>query len=287
MREALYYETLADRRIKCLLCPHYCVIAIEKTGFCGVRKNMKGKLYSLIYGEITSIALDPIEKKPLYHWHPGEFILSIGTKGCNFKCGFCQNWGISQDLICPTESTTAEYLIKEAKRLNSFGIAYTYNEPFIWYEFILDTAKKIKLEGLENVLVTNGYINLEPLEELLPYIDAANIDLKSIEDSFYRETCKGDLNTVLEAIKKIYRSCHIEITNLVIPTLNDKEENFIKLVDWIYENLGDSVPLHFSRYFPSYKFNISSTPIETLKKAEEIAKKKLKYVYLGNVPTFF
>ncbi len=287
MREALYYEILADGRVKCLLCPHYCVIAVERTGFCGVRKNIGRKLYSLVYGEITSIALDPIEKKPLYHWHPGEFILSIGTKGCNFKCGFCQNWGISQDLSCSTESITAEYLIKEVKRLNSFGIAYTYNEPFIWYEFILDTAKKIKLEGLENVLVTNGYINLEPLEELLPYIDAANIDLKSIEDSFYRETCKGDLNTVLEVIKKMYSSCHIEITNLVIPTLNDREENFVKLVDWIYENLGDSIPLHFSRYFPCYKFNIPSTPIKTLKKAEEIARKKLKYVYLGNVSTLF
>jgi len=283
MKESLYYEFLPNKRVKCLLCPHNCTISESKTGFCGVRKNIEGKLYSLIYGRITSIALDPVEKKPLYHWHPGEFILSVGTKGCNFKCGFCQNWTISQDMSCPTEEVTSEYLIKETKRLNSFGIAYTYNEPFIWYEFVLDTAKLAKKEGLENILVTNGYINLEPLEEILPYINAANIDLKSMEDSFYRKICGGRLEPVLEVIKRVHRSCHIELTNLVIPELNDKEENFIKLVDWVYENLGSQVPLHFSRYFPCYKFSIPSTSIEILKRAEEIAKRKLKYVYLGNV----
>jgi pyruvate formate lyase activating enzyme len=287
MKEALYYESLSERRVRCLLCPHNCIIFEDKTGFCGVRKNIGAKLYSLIYGQITSIALDPVEKKPLYHWHPGEFILSVGTKGCNFKCGFCQNWTISQNLDCPTEEVTSEYLVREAKRLNSFGIAYTYNEPFIGYEFVLDTARLAKKAGLENVLVTNGYINLEPLEELLPYVDAANIDLKSIEDSFYKNICKGSLNSVLEVIKRMHKACHVELTNLVIPTLNDKEANFIKLVDWIYENLGDSVPLHFSRYFPCYKFEIPPTPLKTLKRAEEIAKKKLKYVYLGNVPSFF
>jgi pyruvate formate lyase activating enzyme len=282
-KEALYYEFLSNNKVHCLLCPQSCYIDDDKVGFCGVRKNIKGKLYSLIYEKITSLALDPIEKKPLYHYHPGKYILSIGTKGCNLACPYCQNWTISQDDMAPTESITSYELVKKSKQSNSFGIAYTYNEPFIWYEFVLDTAKLAKKQGLENVLVTNGYVNPEPLEEILPFIDAMNIDLKSIDDDFYRKTCKGKLNPVLETIKRVHQSCHIELTNLVIPTLNDSEDNFVHLVDWIYDNLGANVPLHFSRYFPCFKFKIPPTEINTLKKAEQIAKKKLKYVYLGNV----
>lgn len=282
-KEALFYEALPDGKVHCLLCPQSCRIDDGKVGFCRVRKNIKGKLYSLIYGQITSLALDPIEKKPLYHFHPGKYILSIGTKGCNLACPFCQNWTISQDDSVATESITSQELIKKAKELNSFGIAYTYNEPFIWYEFVLDTAMLAKKEGLENVLVTNGFVNLEPLEKILPLIDAMNIDLKSIEDDFYRKVCRGRLNPVLETIKRAHKSCHIELTNLIIPTLNDSEDNFRRLVDWIYDNLGGEVPLHFSRYFPCYKCDIPSTDINTLKLAEKIAKKKLKYVYLGNV----
>ena len=250
---------------------------------CGVRENQKGKLYSLIYEEITSVALDPIEKKPLYQFHSGESILSIGTKGCNLSCRFCQNWTISKDLNTPTEKLTSEFIIERAKQLNSFGIAYTYNEPFIWYEFVLDTAKLARKQGLKNILVTNGYVNLEPLKNILPFIDAMNIDLKSIEDKFYVNVCGGKLTPVLDVIKESSNHCHIELTNLIIPTLNDSEENLIKLVDWVYGNLGDSVPLHFSRYFPCYKLDIPPTPIATLKKAEDIAKKKLKFVFLGNV----
>ncbi|MFC1645923.1 AmmeMemoRadiSam system radical SAM enzyme, partial [Candidatus Omnitrophota bacterium] len=247
MKEALYYEAKDNSKVQCLLCPHNCLIPKGRSGLCGVRKNQEGKLYSLIYEEVTSVALDPIEKKPLYRYHSGESILSVGTKGCNLFCPFCQNWRISKDLDTATERATSEFLVQRAKQLNSFGIAYTYNEPFVWYEFVLDTAKLAKQQGLENVLVTNGFVNLEPLKELLPFIGGMNIDIKSIEDKFYVNSCRGRLSPVLEAIKESSRHCHIELTNLIVPGLNDREENFVKLVDWILENLGDSVPLHFSR----------------------------------------
>ena len=283
MKEALYYEKLGSGIVRCRLCPHECVIAEDKKGNCGVRQNKDGTLYSLVYGKTTGIALDPIEKKPLYHYHPGESILSLGTKGCNFHCDFCQNWHISQVLDAPADDITPEEVIGKAKALGSFGIAYTYNEPFIWYEFVLDTAKLAKKSGLENVLVTNGFVNTAPLEEMLPFIGAMNIDLKSMNQEFYKKVCKGSLKPVLGAIKRSAKSCHIELTMLLIPTLNDSEDEIEKLVDWIYENLGPDVPLHFSRYFPCYRMALPPTPVETLEKAGMIAKKKLKYVHLGNV----
>jgi len=282
LKEALYWEK-KDKAVHCLLCPHDCKIVNGLTGVCGVRQNIDGRLYTLVYGETTSVALDPIEKKPLYHYHPGEYILSLGTKGCNFKCPFCQNWAISQELEAPTQKITPQWVVDKAKECKSFGIAYTYNEPFIWYEFVLDTAKLAKKEGLENVLVTNGYVNPAPLEEILPFIDAMNIDLKSIDDEFYRKYARGSLEPVLYTIKRSVKDCHIELTNLVIPGLNDSDENFTRLVDWIYDNVGADVPLHFSRYFPCYKFDRPLTPKETLERAYKIAKKKLKNVYLGNV----
>ena len=282
MKEALYWEK-TDGAVRCLLCPHDCKIVNGITGVCGVRQNINGKLYSLVYGETTSVSLDPIEKKPLYHYHPGESILSLGTKGCNFKCPFCQNWAISQDLDVPTQKVTSRWVTDKAKECKSFGIAYTYNEPFIWYEFVLETAKLAKEEGLENVLVTNGFVNPKPLEEMLPFIGAMNIDLKSIDDGFYRKYCKGAIEPVLHTIKRSVKACHVELTNLVIPGLNDSEENFSRLVDWIYDNAGADVPLHFSRYFPCYKLDQPLTSKETLEKAYEIAKKKLKNVHLGNI----
>lgn len=283
MKEALYYEKIAEDKVKCHLCPHNCLINQNKLGICRARKNIDGKLYSLIYGKTTGIALDPIEKKPLYHFYPGSYILSLGTKGCNFACPFCQNWNISQDDNAYTEEITPLAVARQATVGDSIGVAYTYNEPFIWFEFILDCAKLIKKQNQVNVLVTNGYVNLEPLEEILPYIDAMNIDIKSIDEDFYKKICKAKLQPVLEVIKRSVKNCHIELTNLVIPTLNDTEDNFIRLVDWAYENCGPGVPLHFSRYFPAYKMDLPPTPVETLKKAYNIAKKKLKYVYLGNV----
>lgn len=283
MKEALYYEKLESNKVHCHLCPVECVIADTRHGACGVRINKGGILYSEIYGKITSIALDPIEKKPLYHYHPNEYILSIGTKGCNFRCDFCQNWQISQDLATPTRDITSEEVIGKAKELGSFGVAYTYNEPFIWYEFVLETAKHAKKNGLENVLVTNGYVNIKPLEELLPYIDAMNIDLKAFDEEFYAKICKGRLQPVLEVIKRASRDCHMELTTLIIPTLNDDQEEIAREVNWIYENLGPDIPLHLSRYFPCYKMKIPATPIATVERAAEIARKKLKYVYLGNI----
>lgn len=283
MKEARYYEKLDKKRVHCHLCPYECAIADGKRGACGVRINKDGVLYSEVYGKTTGIALDPIEKKPLYHYHPGEKILSLGTKGCNFRCDFCQNWHISQELDAPAQNITSEGIIARAREFGSFGIAYTYNEPFIWYEFVLDTTRLARASGLENVLVTNGYVNMEPLEEMLPHIGAMNIDLKSFNEDFYIKICGGRLKPVLDVIKRSAKSCHIELTNLIIPTLNDKEEDIRKMVDWICDNLGPEIPLHFSRYFPCYKMNLPPTPITTLKMAERIAKERLKYVYLGNV----
>ncbi|MFA5165279.1 MAG: AmmeMemoRadiSam system radical SAM enzyme [Candidatus Omnitrophota bacterium] len=286
MKEALYWEKAAGTAapaVHCLLCPHDCKIADGATGICGVRRNSGGRLHSIIYGETTSVALDPIEKKPLYHYHPGEYILSLGTKGCNFKCPFCQNWAISQDDGAPTEKITPEWAVAKAKELKSFGIAYTYNEPFIWYEFVLDTAKLAKKAGLENVLVTNGYVNPGPLAEILPLIGAMNIDLKSIDDGFYRKYCKGSLGPVLSTIKTSAKSCHIEITNLVITGLNDTDADFKKLSGWICDNAGPETPLHFSRYFPCYRMDLPITPKETLERARGIAREKLENVYLGNI----
>jgi len=286
LKEALYWEKISGAAVPavhCLLCPHECKIADGAEGICGARQNNGGKLYSLIYGETTSVALDPIEKKPLYHFHPGEYILSLGTKGCNFKCPFCQNWSISQDGGAPTEKITPSCAVAKAKELGSFGIAYTYNEPFIWYEFVLDTAKLAKKSGLENVLVTNGFVNPGPLREMLPLIGAMNIDLKSIDPGFYVKYCKGSLEPVLSTIKTSAKSCHVEITNLVITGLNDTDEDFRKLSDWVCDNAGPDTPLHFSRYFPCYQMENPPTPKEALERARAIASKRLKYVHLGNV----
>ncbi|NQT46511.1 MAG: AmmeMemoRadiSam system radical SAM enzyme [Candidatus Omnitrophica bacterium] len=283
MKEASYYEkTGAVKKVRCHLCPNECLIADGKAGSCRVRINRKGVLYSEIYGRVSSIALDPIEKKPLYHYHPGEMILSLGTKRCNLRCDFCQNWQISQS-DPPLKNLTSEDAVSKAKEAGSFALCYTYNEPFIWYEYVLDTARLAKEEGLDNVLVTNGYINQAPLEEILPFIDAMNIDIKSMEEDFYEKICRGRLKPVLDTAKRAARESHVEITNLIIPTLNDGDLHFQKLVNWVADNLGSHTPLHFSRYFPCYKREIPSTPIETMRRAEQIAKKRLKNVYLGNV----
>ena len=283
MREALYYEKQGGERVKCHLCPHECVIASGASGSCGVRRNLDGILFSMVYGKTTGFALDPIEKKPLHHFHPGEKILSLGTRGCNLHCDFCQNWHVSQEVDGPMDIVTPEDVVKMAQEMGSFGIAYTYNEPFIWYEFVLDTAKLARQYGLKNVLVTNGFVNIPPLENMLPYIDAMNIDLKALDENFYKGVCKGMLKPVLDVIKISAKACHVELTNLVILTLNDSEASIRKMVDWIYNNVGPDVPLHLSRYFPCYKMNIAATPIETLHRAQRIAKEKLKYVYVGNV----
>jgi len=286
MKEAMFYELFDKDKgiIKCLLCPKECLIKKGQVGFCRTRENIDNKLYSLIYSKVSSYGMDPIEKKPLYHFYPGTMVLSLGTIGCNFTCTFCQNWTISQANIkeVQVEELSPEEAIQLALKNNSPGICYTYTEPFIWYEYVLDTARLAKKNNLKNILVTNGFINREPLVKLLPFIDAMNIDLKSFRNSFYQKYSKGSLSPVLRTIEISRKYCHIEITNLIIPGLNDNEEEIKEMVDWI-SSLSEDIPLHFSRYFPCYKMDIEATHISTLYKARDIAQKKLKYVYVGNI----
>ncbi len=281
LKEAKYYRKLSNNEVRCLLCPKLCTIKDGENGYCSIRKNISGVLYALAYNSTSAIHMDPIEKKPLYHFYPGREILSLGTAGCNQRCLFCQNWSLVEGDI-PEPNITPEEVVESAKRLNSIGIAYTYNEPLIWYEFVLDTASLAKENGLKNVLVTNGEINPQPLKELLPYVDAMNIDLKSINDKFYKNICDGNLNTVKKTIETSFRVCHIELTNLLVTEKNDSEEEIELLVDYV-ASLSLDIPLHFSRYFPQYKMDAPPTPIEKLFRAYEIGRKKLRYVYLGNV----
>lgn len=279
--EAMYYEKRDDKIVKCKLCPHGCVIRDGDMGVCRVRKNIEGTLISLNYGKIASFAYDPIEKKPLYHFYPGSKILSIGTYGCNLKCDFCQNWEISQKKSMTMELEDEDILLM-AKSRGSIGIAYTYNEPSISYEYVLHLCKLVKSRGLKNVLVTNGFINEEPLKELLPYVDAMNIDLKSIEDGFYRRICKGKLEPVMNTIKMAAKQVHVEITNLIIDGLNSSEDQIDRLAKWI-SKIDDNIPLHLTKYFPAYRMNLPPTSYDTLMRAKKTAEKHLKYVYVGNV----
>jgi len=280
LQEARYYTTIEDGLIQCELCPVRCRIAPGRYGRCGVRRNKEGKLYSEIYNRVTSTAVDPIEKKPLYHFHPDSDIFSIGTLGCNFKCQFCQNWQISQS-GAPTHYLSSDQAVKTATKNNSFGIAYTYNEPLIWFEYVLETSKLARANGLKNVLVTNAYINKEPLMELLPLIDAMNIDLKSFNPEYYSTKLGGNLEIIKENIKTCSKHTHIELTNLIIPGDNDSQAEITAMVDWV-ASLSIDIPMHFSRYFPNFHYTIQPTPMDTLMKAYEIASKKLNYVYLGN-----
>jgi len=281
LSEARYYTAIEDGLIQCELCPVCCKIAPGRHGRCGVRRNKEGKLYSEIYNRVTSMAVDPIEKKPLYHIHPNSQIFSIGTLGCNLKCQFCQNWQISQS-GAPTHLLSSDQAVKTAIKNNSFGISYTYNEPLIWFEYVLETSKLARANGLKNVLVTNGYINKEPLMELLPFIDAMNIDIKSFNAEYYSTKLGANLDIIKRNITICVKHTHIELTNLVIPGDNDSEEEITALVDWI-ASISIDIPMHFSKYFPNFHYTSPPTSMETLSMAYEIASKKLHYVYLGNV----
>ncbi|NIO19714.1 MAG: AmmeMemoRadiSam system radical SAM enzyme [Candidatus Aenigmarchaeota archaeon] len=287
MKEAMFYRKLTDKRVKCDLCPHNCVIPEGGTGFCGVRGNDKGKLYSLVYGLPVSVAVDPIEKKPLFHFAPGTKTLSLSTVGCNLKCKFCQNWEISQEYgEIHGDEMFPEEIIELAKKNNVEGISYTYTEPTVFIEYALDIMKLARKEGLYNMWVSNGYTNLEPIKTISKYLDAINIDLKG-DDEFYKKTCSGvGVKPVYDAMKAYKRNdVWIEVTNLIVPTLNDSEEDIGKLVEWIKDNLGEDTPLHFSAFFPQYKVtNLSPTPVSVLENAVNIAKGKgLRWVYAGNV----
>jgi pyruvate formate lyase activating enzyme len=283
MKEAMHYVKLDDGKVRCELCPQLCVIAPGKRGICRTRVNEDGVLYSEIYNRVMARGLDPIEKKPLYHFHPGGMIYSLGTRGCNQKCDFCQNWQMLEP-DATTGEITARQAVDEARELGSMGLAYTYNEPLIWFEFVLESSRLAAEAGLLNVLVTNGFVRPAPFEELAPFIDAMNVDVKSMDPGFYKKICSSELEPVLATCRSARRSgIHLEITNLVIPTLNDSDLLIGELVDFVSGELGPEVPLHFSAYFPSYRMTIEPTPLSSLLKAREIAGEKLYYVYLGNV----
>jgi pyruvate formate lyase activating enzyme len=291
MKEAMFYEKLEDKLVNCDLCSHRCRrIADSKRGICGVRENRDGKLYSLVYGKAVARNIDPIEKKPLFNFLPGSRSYSIATVGCNFRCENCQNYDISQlpkeRGIIVGQDVSPEEIVSAAKRNNCESIAYTYTEPTIFFEYAYDTAKHAKKEGIKNVFVTNGYITPEALKEISPYLDAANIDLKSFSDEFYRKRCGARLKPVLDSIR-LYKSLGIwtEITTLIIPTLNDSEEELRKIAEFIGE-VGEDTPWHISQFYPTYKLiDLPRTPVATLRKAREIGLEAgLKYVYEGNVP---
>jgi pyruvate formate lyase activating enzyme len=287
MKEALYYEQLDGGIIKCTLCPRGCVIADSKTGSCDIRKNVNGKLYSLVYEKPVAIHIDPIEKKPLYHFYPGSSILSIGTYGCNLDCKFCQNYDLSQEFEVShfelIDNIEPEEIIKTCKEKNLKFVAFTYNEPTVFFEYMLDIAKLCKANNIKTVSVSNGQINEKPLRELIEYMDAFNIDLKAFNEDFYKKICNGDLETTKNTLKIIVEEKkHLEVTFLLIEGFNDDEKEFRQMCEFV-KGLGDDVVFHISRAFPRYKLKFETTPIQLIKKFEEIAKEYIKYVYVGNV----
>jgi len=288
-KDARFWKKIGDEKVQCALCSHNCEIDVEMFGICGVRKNENGKLYTLIYGSCSSMAVDHIEKKPLYHFHPGTNVFSLGTVGCNFKCKHCQNSSISTAMpsYSSLRNITPEQTIELAREQTCQGIAWTYNEPTIWHEFSFDSAKLAKKTGLYTVYVSNGYINEDPLREISPFLDAINVDVKAFDDDFYKKVCKARLEPVLktcELAKEL--DIHLEVTYLVIPGYNDSVDEIRKFCGWVVEKLGNSTPVHFSRFHPDYKMtDVPVTPIETLLEIYDIAKESgILYSYLGNVP---
>jgi len=273
-------------KITCRICPHHCSLAEGEVGFCNARSNRDGRITAINYGYVTSIALDPIEKKPLMRFLPGSGILSVGSFGCNLRCPFCQNHEISmakegETTVRRIEPSELVNLAISLKYRGNIGIAFTYNEPLVGYEYVMDCSIAAKEKGLKNVVVTNGYICEQPLSELLPHIDAMNIDLKAFTEKYYR-SLRGDLHTVTRTIELAAKKCHVEVTTLIIPGENDKEEEIRALSKWI-ANVDADIPLHLTRFFPRYKMtNRSSTDVSSLRALARIARESLHYVYLGN-----
>jgi pyruvate formate lyase activating enzyme len=290
IKEALFWNKLDEKRVHCHLCAHECRIPESKFGICGVRQNVQGILYTMVYAQVIAANIDPIEKKPLYHFFPGSISYSIATIGCNFKCGFCQNWQISQASIKDGDIVSGhplmpEQVVEEAKKNRCLSISYTYTEPTIFFEYAYDTARLAKKAGLYNVFVTNGYMTRQALDTIKPYLDAANVDLKSFRDDSYKKNCKARLQPVLDtiAIMKEF-GIWLEVTTLVVPNENDSDEELGQIAEFL-ARIDNNIPWHISRFHPAYEFHDHmATPVETLKRAREIGQRAgLRYIYLGNV----
>jgi pyruvate formate lyase activating enzyme len=289
-RNAMLYQLMDDSRVSCYLCSHHCTIAPQKFGFCGMRENMDGELYTHAYGEVIAANPDPVEKKPLYHFLPGTFSFSIAAPGCNFHCGFCQNWQISQvsehsPRLSEKQELSPAEIVRRAMELGCRSISYTYTEPTIFFEYAFETAREAMEKGLYNVFVTNGFMTPEALNTIEPYLDACNVDLKSFRDEFYRKTCKGRLEPVLETIRLMKKmGIWVEITTLVIPGQNDGVEELSDIARFIF-SVDRSIPWHISRFHPDYEFGwVEPTPPDALRRAQGIGKEAgLHHVYVGNV----
>ncbi len=291
MKEAMFYETLSEGSVRCALCNHHCKIKDGKRGLCGVRENHDGRLYSLVYGKMVAEHIDPIEKKPLFHFFPGSAAYSIGTMGCNFRCTYCQNFEISQyprenGAKIIGESVTSEEIVSAAKAGGCQSIAYTYTEPTIFYEFAYDTAVLAQKEGIRNVFVSNGYMSKEAAKHLAPYLDAINIDLKSFTETFYKEICGARLEPVLETIQLMRDlGVWVEVTNLIIPDLNDAQDNLQAIARFL-KGVGEVIPWHITRFYPAFKLlNPPPTPVQVLRQTRKMGLDQgLRYVYGGNLP---
>ena len=287
--EARYYEKLEHEEIRCLLCPKKCRVGDRERGYCGVRENDHGTYYTLVYGEPCALHLDPIEKKPFFHVMPGTTALSLSTVGCNMECKFCQNWQISQSRPeqVPTQHLPPARIVEQAVSLHAPSIAYTYGEPVVYIEYMMDIAELARAKGIRSVVVTSGYINRRPLLDLCGLVDAIKIDLKAFDDSYYRDVCSSELRPVLDAITTIREtSVWLEIVYLMIPTLNDDPVKIREMARWLHEHAGPDVPIHFSRFFPQYRMkNLPPTPVSSLERAYEVCREEgLRFVYIGNVP---
>ncbi len=290
LRDAMHWEPREDGMVRCVLCPTRCVLRDGERGQCRVRANYGGKLYSLVFGAVVALHVDPMEKKPLFHFYPGRQILSLATAGCNLGCRFCQNWSISQAFPekTPFRRLMPAQIVDAARKNLIPAIAYTYTEPSVYYEYMLETARLARAAGLKNVLVSCGYMNEKPLRELAKVMDAANVDLKGFSEDFYREYCNARLQPVLDALKILREEkVHVEITNLVIPGGNDDPDMIRRMCQWIRKEMGAETPTHFSRYHPDYKMERPGpTPASTLEMAARIAREEgLKNVYIGNIAT--
>jgi pyruvate formate lyase activating enzyme len=284
MMEAQWWHPLADGQVACDLCPVACRLRVGQNGPCGTRGNRDGRMLALNYGRVVALGVDPVEKKPLYHFRPGTTILSAAGPGCNLHCLFCQNSAISQQIDVEAREMTPQGVVEIALTQGLRALAFTYSEPLVWFEFVLDTARVARAAGLANVIVSNGYLEPGPLAELIPFIDAANIDIKSMDDGFYQRMCKARVAPVLASIRALHAGgVHVELTNLVIPGENDTNEDFRALAAFV-AGVHPGIPLHLSAYHPSYRFAAPATPPSTLARAAGICAETLDYVYVGNLP---